>query len=149
MGQWSNPTYLGRWTANGGIITRFYSVAGYNSDFFLCGNGRRTCLLILSQGYEIPRGKNSGSCDSCRSQRVMVFSRECHEVQHLLENRRGPLLTPIITTRRLLLHLRYLGDFDCDVYLEIKRHKIFRLKSRTKSHYGQILQEFSPCICVI
>jgi len=117
---------------------------------FLCANGRRTCLRILSQGYEIPRGKNSGSCDSCRSQRVMVCSRGCHEVQHfLLQNRRGPLLTPIVTTRPLLLHLRYLGDFDSDVYLEIKRHNIFRLNSRTKSHFGRILQEFSPCICVI
>jgi len=65
----------------------------------------------------------------------------------LLQKRGGPLLASIITTRRLLRHLRYPGDFDSDLYLEIKRHKIFRLNSRKKSHYGQNLQELSVCIC--
>jgi hypothetical protein len=47
-------------------------------------------------------------------------------VLHPLLRKRGRShLTPINTTRRILL--RYQGDFDSDVYLEIKRHKIFDL----------------------
>lgn len=35
LGQWSNPTYLGRYIANGGLIALFSSVAGRKSDWFL------------------------------------------------------------------------------------------------------------------
>jgi hypothetical protein len=43
-----------------------------------------------------------------------VFERMPEVHRPLLRKRGGPLLTPVITTRRLLLQLRYLEDFDSD-----------------------------------
>jgi hypothetical protein len=58
LGKRSNPTYLGRWIANGRLIARFSSVAGCNSDWFFyveTAGGRVYVYVHMAVKYLLAR----------------------------------------------------------------------------------------------
>jgi len=62
----------------------------------------------------------------CVREGAMSFTTLC------IKKKEGPFL-PLLLPREILTSLRYLGDFDSDVYLEIKRRKNFDL-TKERNH---------------